>query len=74
LTVSPDGSSLFVTNDNGVLVLVIDKNSHPPVRPLQTLSVPRPWDIAASPDGHFIFVVNSDENTISVIEPIAVSM
>jgi DNA-binding beta-propeller fold protein YncE len=63
-----------VTNDNGVSVWVIDKNSHPPVQLFQTLSVGSHRAIAASPDGHFIYVANADDNTISVIEPAVVSM
>ena len=60
---------------NGVSVLVIDENSDPPVKPLQTLSVgTSPGGIAASPDGRFIFVANNGDNTVSVIEAAAVSM
>jgi hypothetical protein len=61
-----------------VVVCVIDKNSHPPVRLFQTLTVGKfPGAIAASPDGQFIFVAKfgSDETTtISVVEPVVVSM
>jgi DNA-binding beta-propeller fold protein YncE len=79
LTVSPDGRFLFVTSDNGISVWVIDKSSHPPVQLSQTLSVGsqpggQPRAIAASPNGYFIFVANVDDSTISVIEPVEVSM
>jgi DNA-binding beta-propeller fold protein YncE len=77
LTVSPDGRFLFVSNlnTNRVSVLTIDKNNHPPVQPLQTLSVGAgPGGIAASPDGRFIFVANNSDNTVSVIEAVAVSI
>jgi DNA-binding beta-propeller fold protein YncE len=82
LAVSPDGRFLFVSNRykgdddfNGVSVLAIDEDSHPPVQPLQTLSVGTgPEGIAASPEGPFIFVANNFDNTVSVIEPVKVSM
>jgi DNA-binding beta-propeller fold protein YncE len=82
LVVSPDGRFLFVSNSykdghefNGVSVLVIDENSDPPVKFLQTLSVgTSPEGIAVSPDGPFIFVANNLDNTVSVIEAVEVSM
>ena len=75
LAVSPDGRFLFVSNVNGLSVLAIDENNHPPLQPFQTLSVgTNPGGIAASPDGQFIFVANLDDNTLSVIDAVAVSM
>jgi DNA-binding beta-propeller fold protein YncE len=80
LTVSPDGSCLFVTGYDSVLVWGIDKNNHPPVQPLQTLSVgQQPSAVAASPDARYVFVANAgggagEDGTISVIQPVAVSM
>src|SRR5262249_40594416 len=74
LTVSPDGRFLFVISDNGVSICVIDRNSHPPVRPWQTLSVVAPGSIGASPEGYFVFVGNDAQTTISVVEPVLVSM
>jgi DNA-binding beta-propeller fold protein YncE len=75
LAVSPDGRFLFVSNVNGLSVLAIDENNHPPLQPFQTLSVgTNPRGIAASPDGQFIFVANLGDNTLSVIDAVAVSM
>lgn len=79
LMVSRDGRLLFATN-NCVLVYLIDKiipkrPGEDTLHPLQTLSVGSgPEAIAASPDGSFICVANAGDNTISVIEPVLVSM
>ena len=76
-TVSPNGRFLFAASGSGVWVWVIDKNSDPPVKPLQTLRVVTSGTsgpIAALPEGRFIFVANVGADTILVVEAVAASM
>jgi DNA-binding beta-propeller fold protein YncE len=74
LTASPDGRFLFSIGID-VSVWGIDKNSHPPLQLLQTISIPNPNLMAvAAPDFHFIFVLNINDGTTSVIGPVEVSM
>jgi DNA-binding beta-propeller fold protein YncE len=75
LAVSPDGRFLFVTNDDGLSVWGIDKNSAPPVKLLQTVGAgEQSRGIAVLPKDPFILVADWFHNSVSVIEPVAVSM
>ncbi|HTX94639.1 MAG TPA: YncE family protein [Mycobacterium sp.] len=69
LAVSPDGSVLYATKTDGGIsdgtVLAIDTGSNTVIT---TLAVgKRPFGVTVSPDGGRLYVVNSNDSTVSVI-------
>jgi YVTN family beta-propeller protein len=65
VTVSPDGSTVYVTNTVRGLVDVISAASN---RVTGTIKVGElPWQLALSSDGSTLYVADSDSNAISVI-------
>lgn len=69
LAISPDGTSLYVANNGGGTVSVVDTATN---RVKNTIPVGyNPRNIAVSPDGSLLYVTNYTSGTISVINTAA---
>src|SRR5262249_36928741 len=77
MTVSPNGDRVYVTNANSDTVSVIDTGSDAVVKTLRVggddqdpapLLGGAPNAVAASPDGHTLFVANGARNAIAVVD------
>src|SRR5690606_14969565 len=62
--VSPDGGAVFVSTGRGNSVAVIDPDTNSTVATIPVGS--RPWGIALSPDGQWLFSANGASNDVSV--------
>jgi YVTN family beta-propeller protein len=63
--VSPDGSTVYVTNNNADTVSVINTASN-----MVSATIPvggGPLGVAVSPDGSTVYVTNNNADTVSVI-------
>lgn len=67
--ISPDGSRLAVSGEHTAKLLVFDATRSPELTPLAVLDVnPRPWHLAFSPDGRFVYFGNQGANTVTVVD------
>ena len=65
LAVSPDGSRLYVANENDGTISVINTVTN---KVIKTINVGNgPYGVAVSPDGSKVYITNSLSNNISVI-------
>lgn len=64
---SPDGSTVYVSNGRAKSVSVIDATSYEVKRTLDDIGL-RPWGIDVSPDGQTIFTANGPSGDISVVD------
>lgn len=66
LAITPDGSTVYVTNEGTDTVVAIDTRTKTPVA---TIPVGQsPFGIAITPDGRRAFVSNANDKTVSVID------
>lgn len=64
--VSPDGKKVYVSAGRGGIVCVVERIL---TRVLNTIKVGvRPWRIALSPDGKFLFAANGPSDYIPMID------
>jgi len=66
LALSPDGTSLYVTNGRAQTVSQIELPSHRVVRSVEV--GPRPWGIAVTGDGKHLYVANGPSNDVTVVD------
>ena len=67
VAVTPDGSTVYVTNANDDTVSVIDTATNTVTKTIPGLGVP--IGVAVTPDGSAVYVANSSgSNTVSVID------
>jgi YVTN family beta-propeller protein len=66
LTVTPDGTRVYVALSFADRVAVIDTSSHGVIATIQVGSLPH--GIAASPDGTRVYVTHNFNNSVSVID------
>ena len=64
---SPDGSTLFVTNGRAQSVSAIDVATRLPARMIPHVGA-RPWGIAISPDGRRLYTANGPSGDVSFID------
>ena len=67
VAVSPDGTKVYVTNQNSHDVTVIDTTTNTKTATITGLGT-RPQGLAVSPDGTKVWVANEDSNNVSVID------
>jgi len=67
VAVSPDGSKVYVTNDDASTVSVIDTATNT-VTTIPLGSGAGPDGVAVTPDGSKVYVANEGLNTVSVID------
>jgi YVTN family beta-propeller protein len=66
LAVTPDGSDLYVANNNDDTVSIIDTFTNAVI---DTVSVgSAPWGVAIGAEGKYVYVTNSDSDTVTVIQ------
>ena len=76
MTLSPDGKLLYVTDDSGDGISVIDVRTFKVVQTINTKPDPSlPYGslttaLAFSPDGKIIFAANAGNNSIALIDPL----
>ena len=67
ITLSRDGKQLYVTTGRGASLVVLDVATHSVVKVISNVG-PRPWGVAAGPDG-LVYTANGSSNDVSVIDP-----
>lgn len=66
LAVTPDGSDVYVANNNDDTVSIIDTFTNTVI---DTVSVGNaPWGVAIGAEGKYVYVTNSDADTVTVIQ------
>jgi YVTN family beta-propeller protein len=70
---SPDGSTLYVSNGRATTVSVIDVASLTPTRTIGQVGE-RPWGIALSADGRRLYTANGPSGDVSVIDVASASV
>lgn len=69
--ITPDGSRLVVSGEHTAKLLVFDATGRADLTPLAILDVnPRPWHLAFSPDGRFLYFGNQGANTVTVVDAV----
>ena len=66
LAVTPDGSDVYVANNNDDTVSIIDTLTNTVIDTVTVGSAP--WGIAVGAEGKYVYVTNSDADTVTVIQ------
>lgn len=66
IAVKPDGSQVWIANENGNTVAVLDAKENKIIKTIDVGEVPN--EVALSPDGKFAFVANVESDLVTVID------